>query len=154
MFIDSTETAFYNSKAPFDPKLGNTLYHQMGVLALNYDFSRDGGAVGSTPLRSVLTGQVLTLPIGLLVTRSWIDVQTPGTTSASGTLAFSTGETAADILAATAAASITGTVAGVSVGTAATMKKMTAIRTPVATIATGALTAGKAIVFLEFVQSA
>lgn len=153
MFLDPTDLAFYNSRAPLDNKLGNTLFHQVGCVAANYDFTRDGGAIGSTSLKSITSGLPVVLPAGAIVTRSWIDVVAAGTTSASGTLAFTTGETAADILAATAAASVTGIVAGVSVGTAATMKKMTAARTPQAVIATGALTGGKATVFLEYVIS-
>lgn len=157
MLLDSTLVSTLNTKAPFDgvaSGLGNCLQGQVGVVVGTYDFARDGGAIGSISLKDSITGMPISLPAGAIVTKSYIDVETPCTTSASGTLALSTGQTAADILGATAAASVTGILAGVSVGTAATMKKISSsAKTPVAVIATGALTAGKLRVFMEFVVS-
>lgn len=152
--IGSVDKALQNKFSPHEG-LGDILFNQVGLLVGEYDFARDGGAIGTISLKDINdTNKALSLPSGAIVTKSYTDVQTACTTSASGTVALTTGETAADIMAATAAASVTGILAGVSVGTAATMKKMTAARTPSVVIATGAITAGKFRVYLEYVISA
>lgn len=151
--INATKRELLNKFAPYDPDLGELVNGAYGVVRLSYDFAVQGGAVGTVSLLDE-NGKPFLLPVGAIVTRSYIDVVTPATTSASGTIAISTGQTAADVLGATAAASFTGILEGVSTGTAANMKKIsTSAKTPVAVIATGALTAGKAYVFLEYVLS-
>lgn len=156
MLLSSSDLATLNTKAPFDggnQGLGNLLQGQVGVVVGTYDFARDGGATGSITLKDSISGKPISLPVGAIVTKSYIDVQTPCTTSDAGTVALSTGQTAADILTATAAASVTGIMAGISVGTAATMKKISSTaKTPVAVIANN-ITAGKFSVFMEFVIS-
>lgn len=118
-----------------------------------YDFSVLGGAVGSVNLRDhERLGQSCVIPKNAIIQHVLIDVLTPGTTSASGTMAL-TAQSAGDLKAALAAASYTGVVAGIPVDTAATAIKLTADRTIVGTIATGALTAGKWNVHIRYVMS-
>lgn len=131
--------------------LGYLLNQKRGVLKCVYDFSVQGGAIGTIKLVDD-TGQQAVLPIGALITQVYTDVVTALTTSASGTLSLGA-NTTVDLLAATAAATFSGTQAGIATGTAATMVKLTAARNIVAAIATGALTAGKLNVFVEFVLS-
>lgn len=119
-----------------------------------YDFTVLGGAIGTVTLRdATFPGLAAKLPSGAIVRDCIIDVITPGTTSASGTMALGTGQSTTDLKAALAAASYTGLVACVPVGTAATAIKLTADRTLVGTIATGALTAGKWYVHIWYEMS-
>jgi hypothetical protein len=142
-------------------KLGTKVIRdEVHDLVVQYDFSIDGGAVasGGIKLRSPLTqgsaGSVsATLPKGSVIIGCYVDVITAGTTSASGTMAISSGQGAGDLVTATAAASYTGIVACTPVGTAATAIKLTADSVPYAVIATGALTAGKWNVHIQYVLS-
>lgn len=118
-----------------------------------YSFAVQGGAIGTGNLIDPVTLKSVSLPKGAIVVDCVIDVITPGTTSASGTIALGTGQAGNDLKAALAAASYTGRVACVPVGTAATMIKLTADRVPTYTIATGAITAGKWIVLIYYIQS-
>lgn len=128
-------------------------------LVVQYSFATDGGAISTkTNLRVPSTGGSpgeikATLPKGAVVIGCYIDVITAGTTSASGTMALSTGQTAADLKAATAAASYTGIVACIPTGSAASAIKLTADSTPYYAIATGALTAGKWNLHIQYVLS-
>ena len=119
------------------------------VAKATYDFSKKGGAVGSIPLG-------VTIPANAIETRSYLYSITQPTTSASGTLAFyCASSTNPDLKQATAAASYPaagssadGTQSGVAsnfsvVGTSAC--------TINAKIATGALTAGKVVLYVEYV---
>lgn len=128
-------------------------------LVLQYSFAVDGGAITTgknlrVPATSGSPGEVSgKLPKGAIVVGCFIDVLTAGTTSASGTMALTTGKAANDIIGATAAASYTGIVACTPVGTAATVIKLTADVTPQFVIATGALTAGKWNIHIQYVLS-
>jgi hypothetical protein len=103
-----------------------------------WDFAQDGGAASTIVLRS----QDGPLPIGSIVLGGVLDV-TVAALSATGTMAFSTGQTGADLLAATGQAGLTiGLKAIIPVFTAATMIKLTADRAPTVVIATAAFTAG------------
>lgn len=133
--------------------LGNLLSNQLNAAKGVYDFDVQGGAVSTINLDDSLNefgsaGDVV-VPSGSVVWSGVIDTITQGATSASGT--FSIGlNTTTDLKAATAAASITGLVALIPVGTAATAVKMTADRTLTTSIATGAVTAGKFNVYLQY----
>lgn len=134
-------------------RLGTTIIkHQVRMIKAIYDFSVLGGAVSTVNLKGI-DGQNVILPKNAIVTDCLIDVITAGTTSASGTMAIGTGQSTNDLKAALAAASYTGVLACVPVGTAATAIKMTADRTVTGTIATGALTAGKWNVLIQYVIS-
>lgn len=103
-----------------------------------WDFAKDGGAQSTIVLRSN-DGQ---LPIGSLIMGGCIDV-TVAALSATGTIAFSSGQTAADLSAALAQAALTiGVKNVIPVFTGASMIKLTADRSPSITIATAAFTAG------------
>lgn len=123
---------------------------EVRTLRAIYDFSTMGGAISTITLKSLL-GQPVVIPNKAIVIGCIIDVLTPATTSASGTIAIGTGQATNDLKTATAAASYTGLVACTPVGTAATSIKMTGDRTITASIATGAITAGKFSVIVQYV---
>lgn len=129
------------------------------VIRCTYDFAKLGGAIGTVSLRSSTTDSfsapltTCLLPKGAIIMETLIDTITTPTSGGSATIALSTGQSAADILAATAFGSVTGIVAGIPLGTAATAIKLTADRTPTATIATAALTAGKFYVLISYILS-
>jgi hypothetical protein len=128
-------------------------------LVVQYSFAVDGGAISTKTVMRTPATQTSpqepngTLPKGAVVIGCYIDVITAGTTSASGTMALSTGQSAGDLKAATAAASYTGIVACIPVQTAATAIKITADSKPYYAIATGALTAGKWNLHIQYVLS-
>lgn len=131
---------------------------QVRLLKVQYDFAKLGGAIGSKNLLVPVTpggvgASSATLPKNALIVGCYIDVVTPATTSASGTIALSTGQGAGDLKAALAAASYTGIVACIPTGTAASSIKLTADSVPTFTIATGAITAGKFNVLIEYILS-
>lgn len=130
-------------------KLGTlVLKHTERVLRCKYDYAVQGGAVGSKNFRNE-DGQDCKLPKTAIIRDVLFNVVTAGTTSASGTFAV-TAQSAGDLKAALAAASWTGLVAGIPVDTAATAIKLTADRTIVGTIATGALTAIKVYAIIRY----
>jgi len=116
------------------------------IARATYDFDVDGGVVSSI-------GLGVTLPDNAIITRSFIDIIT-GMTSAggAGTIALDS-EGAGDLLIAVDADTLSGLVECIPVGTAATMVKLTAARELTATIAGEALTAGKFVLFAEYVVS-
>lgn len=151
--LTSAQRSLLDATAPYDNFIGQELHKLKNVVKLTYDFASDGGAIGSVNLKDEF-GKAWTFPVGSIITRAFLDVITPCTTGASGTLALKVNGTG-DILAATAAASVTGLMDGVPVNTAATaIKVVTSAKPLVATIATGALTAGKAYIFVEYLLSA
>jgi hypothetical protein len=116
------------------------------VAYFEYDFARDGGAVGDITLRGD------SLPNDAIITSGMIHVKTACTSGGSATVALKV-ESANDIRAATAVASLSANAVldVVPVGTAATAVRTTANgRQVVATIAVAALTAGKIVVSLEY----
>lgn len=124
--------------------------NRMHIAKAKYDFAVQGGAVATGNLVGE-NGQTVVLPNKAVVVDCLIDVLTPATTSAGGTMALGTGQAGNDLKAALAAASYTGLLACVPVGSAATSIKLTADRTMTYTIATGALTAGKVWVYVYYI---
>lgn len=129
--------------------LGSDLLHKRQCVKAFYDFADQGGAVGTINLHDE-DGNDVVLPLGAIITQVWTDEVTNVTTSASGTLSLGAATTV-DLLAATAAATFAGVQAGIPTGTAANMIKLAAAATLTGSIATGALTAGKIAVYVEFV---
>jgi len=126
------------------------------MLRCNYDFSRDGGAVGSTNLKDSETGQDCKLPSKAIITQVLLHVIT-GVTSGGAATATITANSAGDLL--NAAAKTTIDVAdemsaGIPVGTAATSVVLTAERTMVWAIGTATFTAGKVEVFFFYMLGA
>jgi hypothetical protein len=115
-----------------------------------YSFATDGGAIGSITLRS----EDGPIPSGSVITHGYLDVTTGFTTGSAATMAI-TVESAGDMVAATVVSgapySTTGRKSIIPVATGATAVKTTASRAPVATIATGTVTAGVLAVVLEYV---
>lgn len=110
------------------------------------------------------------LPLGAIVTGGYIDVKTSLTSGGSATIAFSTGENAADLLAATAVATFaanftTAVLAGIGTGAdaaqdtaaelqllvGASLLEMTANHEVVMTVAVESLSAGKLDLVLEYI---
>lgn len=114
-----------------------------------YNFAKDGGAVGDITLRGN------PLPKGALIVNAFIFVETAVTSGGSATIALKT-EGTDDILAATAKTSFTlsASVQGVpDLATVADYKLMTASRNVTMSIAVAALTAGKFRVFMHYVMA-
>jgi len=110
-----------------------------------YDFTRQGGAVGTIALEGDPS-----IPSGAVIMGGWVDVITAAT-SATGTIAI-TVQSAGDIVAAAGQASYTAGVKSiVPVFTGATAVKTTAARVISAVIATAAYTAGRFRVVLFYV---
>jgi hypothetical protein len=110
------------------------------------------------------------LPLGAIVTGGYIDVKTALTSGGSATIAFSTGENAADLYAATAVATYaanftTAVLAGIGTGAdaaqdtaaelqllvGASLLEMTANHEVVMTVAVESLSAGKLDLVLEYI---
>lgn len=126
-----------------------SLENRKYVMQVEYDFAKEGGAVGDIDL---LRGH--RLPAGAVVTSGVIDIQTAFTSGGSATVALKL-KTAADVLAATAVGSMgAGLKDTVPDGTAAKMIKTTAAANLVMTVAVAALTAGKAVICLEYYLTA
>lgn len=116
-----------------------------------YDFAVDGGAVG---LITPAVGANYILPSGSIILGGIIDIVTTFTSGGSATIAVGTsaGSAANSLKAALAVASWTaGLLAVIPVFTAATMVKLTADGTITLTVATAALTAGKAEIKLLYI---
>ena len=115
------------------------------VAYFEYDFARDGGAVGDIALRGD------TIPAGAIVRNGVVHVITAVTSGGAATVALKL-QTAGDVLAATAKASLSlaAVLDVVPVDTAATSILTTSALQVVATVATAALTAGKIVVALEY----
>lgn len=129
--------------------LGTELSHKCHLVKGIWDFSVDGGAVSTINLKDD-DGNLIVIPSGAIVKQVFTREVTNITTSASGTL--SVGLAAVDdLLTATAAATFANIQAGACTGSAATMVRMTADHNLAISIATGALTAGKLEVYVEFV---
>lgn len=132
--------------------LGNKLSESLGCLVGTYDFSKQGGAVGSFSLKDP-DGLTVKLPSGALVLSAIAVVRTAATSGGSATIAL-TLESAGDLLAATAVASFSAAakLQGIpDFGTLADSVLTTAERTLTATVAVAALTAGKVDVYVFYV---
>lgn len=121
------------------------------ILRASYNFAVQGGAIGAIQLLGE-DGKPVVIPNKAIVTKALVDVITAFTSGGSATVALGL-NTTTDIKAATAIASYTGITACIPVETAATCVKMTADRTATMTVATAALTAGRVMVFIEYVMS-
>lgn len=130
-------------------------------LKLQYNFAKMAGAIGTLnmvyPQDPGFPGGAASgaLPKNAIVVGCYIDVLTAPVSAGAATLAFGTGQTNVDLLAATAKTSfVAGTiVACIPVGTAATAIKLTADRVPTVTIGAAALTAGIINVHMQYVLS-
>lgn len=116
-----------------------------------YDFATDAGAIGTINLRGDK------LPAGAIVLGTLIKVDTLVTTAASGTVSLGI-ESAVDVRAAVipgSAVAIDSTGVKLGVTTRASAPVVTTVdRHVVATIATGAITAGRFSVLVEYVEPA
>jgi hypothetical protein len=131
---------------------GDIISKKVGVLIAKYDFAKMGGAVGNISLVEDLTSltSLAKLPANAVIKQVTIDILTAMTsTGGTGTIALKA-QSAGDLLAAVDADTISGLVAGVPVGTAATMIKLTAERTIIASVAVAALLTGKFNVVIEY----
>lgn len=129
--------------------LGTLLAKNVNVVVGKYSFAVQGGAVGSINLLRDLndTGSTIVIPDNAIVKQVWTDTITSAT---GGSLGF-TLQTTADMKAAVSASAMSGIQAGTPVGSAATMLKLTADRTLVATVSNSNITAGVINVYVEYV---
>lgn len=133
-------------------QFGTILARKPNIVRARYDFSVQGGAVGSVNLLEDLTdaNSIIKLPDNAIIKFGLVDILTAmASGGGAGTIALDS-ESAGDLLAAVDADTLSGLVAGIPVGSAATMLKMTAERTLTATIGTEDLTAGKFDQYIEY----
>lgn len=161
MIQNQTLLTRFNTEAPFEG-MGTELNRTKNMLKFVYDFAVQGGAVGTVNLLDD-QGNPAFLPVGAMITRSFLRTVTALTSGGSATIAFSA-IAAGDVLAAAAYTGFSGAnvlVEGVSTGTAANMKgpvTSTAYTlngsqggNVTATIAVATLTAGKISGYIEYV---
>jgi hypothetical protein len=130
-------------------KAGDYMAGRKVAVAL-YDFATDGGAVSTITLRGD------SIPSGAYVVDAYAVVETAFTSGGAATVAVTTGETAADLNSADAVSGAPWSTVGVKrldalVGADKGIKT-TAARTAQFTVATAALTAGKAKVVVEYYE--
>ena len=134
-----------------------------------WDFSIQGGAIGAIKFYDPVHArgatvtksnwQPLYLPPSAIVVRGLLDVITTPTSSGSATMAFGTGVSATDLKTATGYGSLTAGLYDLTPNhTAANSVKVTATTAqpgviPIMTVATAALTAGKAVIHIEYYLS-
>lgn len=124
-----------------------------------YDFAVQGGAIGSINLYDPVLGpsQPLVIPPSAIINKIMFDSITAPTSGGSATIALSSGQSSADLKAATAYTSFSGLLDGIPVGTAVSSVKIPASANlgviPQLTIAVAALTAGKINIHLEYYLS-
>lgn len=133
---------------PYSRKSGKGL---VGNVKMTYEFSTDGGGIGTiTPVNSP------TLPVGAIILGGVIDITTTLTSGGAATIALGLGSGAqvAALKAATAVATYAAgtTVPVIPVFTAATYLKVAADTRLTLTVAAFALTAGKMDVNLVYVM--
>lgn len=125
---------------------GGGIENALKIKRFEYDFNKEGGAVGDITLRG---GKI---PANAIVVwgNVWVEVAVVGTTS---TVALKL-QSAADVLAATAEASLSlnALLDTVPDFAAANAIRCTADRSLVATVAVNPLTAGKLVVTLAFIM--
>jgi hypothetical protein len=147
-------------------QLGTVLAEAHNTLTCVYDFATQGGAIGNINLLSTDLKTPCTLPGKAVVRGGFIDVTTSPTSGGSATIAFSTGQAAADLKTATAIGSLTAGqyVMIPLVQTIGSYIKLTTANSvvngvsvnayqPYVTVATAALTAGHFRVFLDYARS-
>jgi hypothetical protein len=123
------------------------LKNHKGVAYSEYDFAKDGGAVGDIVLR----GNVL--PAGALITNGWVEVETALAGGATSTVALKV-VSAADLMAAMGVGNFAANVqlpVGVAGPIGKTLGPLAAYKTPTLTVAAAALTAGKFTLALEYI---
>lgn len=156
----NTEFRLNHGDTNFVPmKLGSQVVRRSKrVFKGSYDFAVQGGATGTIPLYDAVLGKVvpLVLPANFIITNVLIDGITALTSGGSATVALTSGQTAADLLAATAynSAPFSGSIAaGVPVSAATAIKIPATQAAPgsqvSAVVATAALTAGQFNVHIE-----
>lgn len=143
--------------------IGDQIFtNQQRMVRCTYDFSVMGGstAAGMTLRASTVSSNSTTLqpcllPKGAIIMEVFIDTITSLTSGGSATVALSTGQTGSDILGGTAYSSFTagGITAGNPLGTASTAIKLTADRSPIVTLGTAPVTAGKFYVLIDYILS-
>lgn len=123
-------------------------HSQQGALVATYDVAEDGGVVGS-----IIPKLTITLPDNAIVTKTYLDIVTAFTsTGGTGTIAV-TIQSTADALAAVDADTLSDQAAGIQDGAVANMLKLTAERTLQIEVGTAAMLTGKALIYVEWVQS-
>ena len=157
---DDLYVGVYDRSLDADPQTGVgwrrfALHTSKQAYRFSYDFATLGGAAGTI----TLTQNDGPLPDDFIVQNVFIDVITPLASGGAATGALTTGQSAGDLVAATAVSGAPWSTTGQKItlpllGTIATWIKMTAERDPALVVATAALTAGAFNVFVEGYVSA
>lgn len=128
---------------------------KLHVMQCQLDFSKQGGSSAAAINLRDLDNKACVLPKDAIIMSAIVDVLTPPTSGATlAEIAIGSGQSATDIKGATVVSAYTsGLLAGIPVHTAATAIKLTANRTPKATVTVEDLTAGKINVLFEYLIS-
>jgi hypothetical protein len=154
--------SFNHGSGWFNYQIGTKLVREtVHDLLAQWNFKTMGGAVSTIVLRTPGTtdkpsGAInQTLPKNAVITNCYIDIVTAVTSGGSATIAFSSGQAAGDLLAATAKSSFTpaGLLACTPTGSAASAIKLTADWHPSMAVAVAALTAGEINLHIQYVLS-
>lgn len=150
-YVPSASSEFQQNRqmgpVALSTSLGTQLRQAHNTAVGVYDFSVQGGAV------SGVKGTGIQLPNKAIVTKVWFDVVSTVSTSASGTLSFKLWPSQGSLKDPLAAASWVGRINGELDGTVGDFIKPAVANSVVAVIGTGALTAGKVKVFVDYVVS-
>lgn len=153
--IENTRFRLNNGAVTYKPdQLGTQLVtNKIQSLKCIYDYARQGGVVSNINLQSV-DGAPCTLPNKAIILRTWFDIVTAFQSSTSAaTIMLSTGVSAGDIKLSVASSTLSGVNDGIQNWTAALAIKLSAARVPFIGISTTTMTAGKVVVFIEYVIS-
>ncbi len=139
--VQTGTATFVNSKAR-GYVIADRFYDDQGPFSYDYDFARDGGASGTIALTASNGSKGTGLPTNFVVTAAKLEVITPLDSALSlAHVAMTTGETAADLKAATLVSAPPWASAGLTALTI--LSRMTGDRSPAIVITTEDLTAGK-----------
>lgn len=145
-FQDFVETKYLADDSVTNAKVSPSATKHLTFL---YDFSSDGGAIGSITLKDE-NGVAQSIPAGAIITNAYISVQTAVTSAGSATVAFGIVGNTDAFKAATAKATLAEhyVVAGANDLPLTDLVPVDVV----ATVATAALTAGKFRVFVEYLE--
>lgn len=148
--LSSTKRTRLSKFTPMED-MAEVVHHQLGCMQAVYDYSVDGGAVGTIGLKDVFGNKAL-LPSGALIKKVIIHVEAALTSGGLATISVGS-EAAGDLKGATAVASysLAANLDGIPDGAAANIVRLTAERQISIAVAVAALTAGKMHVFIDYV---
>lgn len=152
--LTAAQKAKYNNEAPVEG-LAGLVQQKLGCLKAIWDASVDGGAAGGTYTLKDEDGKAVVIPPGAIITWGYIDVITPLVNDGAGEFAidFIQGGSPTTLLQQQDMSGISGIISAAQNGSTNTMLKLTDLTLLQVSTVFANFTAGKLVVFLEFVIS-